>query len=1037
MLFIVPVYASGEVSGTTEGIGAETLSQTEMDKIESWVHKNIKDGKIPGASVVIIRGNETIYSKGFGYADIDEQRSVTPETLFEIGSTSKAFTGLALLKLESEGKIDFDQSVKSYLPWFQMKYEGDHKGESIDGTVDITLNQLMHQTSGIPFKSIGDIPAGNSSDAIERTVRTQVGKYLDFFPGEHYQYATINYDILGLIIEEVSGMSFEEYISENVLEKLELNNTYLTREEALQYDMSKGYKLGFLKPREYEAPMYRGNLPAGYFIMNSDDVAKWLKIQIGTQVPEQFDENLISLSHIQDRTVSPDYDGSSYAVGWKVYQSGGGEFSHGGSNPNYSSQFVFRPEEQIAIGVLANLNSTYTVSLAEGLMDIMQKEGLPETDEDLYKNVDNASFMIFSVSIALALITLLFSLGVIKDFIKGERKLSSFKMKNLYSMFLSTLFIGFIGYCLYSAPNVLFWNLPWDFVFVWAPSSFIPAIVTLWSAIVLFGIYFQMIFYFPKKNEKPFFPLIILSFVSGFGNAFILFTINEAVSRIRQIEVGLILYFFLGLLLYVIGQKLIKEKMIKMTHEVIFEKRVLLIENILNTSLDKLDSIGEGKVYAGLNNDTEMISRTPSIIIGVLTDTVTMICCFVYLGIINIFGLLISIAVIIMAAALFYFVGEAANGLLEESRDTQNVFFAFINDLVDGFKELSMNTKKSNQFRDDMVKSCDHYKTKRVAASLKFVNAGIVGDLLFTLVIATVAFVFPYIFTEIQTTTLSTYIFVFLYITTPINGVLRSIPEFFNLRVSWKRINEFIKHVSDVAEENQRKAPIEEMEDEIKLKIKDVAYEYRSEDKIFRLGKVNLEVKSGEILFITGGNGSGKSTLAKILTGLYKPSEGRVFINNREVEMNEISEYYSHVFSDFHLFKKLYGVDCSNRQEEIQGLLELLQIEDKVEIKDGEFSTLKLSTGQRKRLALLVSYLEDKQIFIFDEWAADQDPEFRKYFYHNLIQDLRDRGKCVIVISHDDGYFHVADTLIKMEMGKIVKVDKPRATLEITQNRIV
>jgi ABC-type siderophore export system fused ATPase/permease subunit len=130
-----------------------------------------------------------------------------------------------------------------------------------------------------------------------------------------------------------------------------------------------------------------------------------------------------------------------------------------------------------------------------------------------------------------------------------------------------------------------------------------------------------------------------------------------------------------------------------------------------------------------------------------------------------------------------------------------------------------------------------------------------------------------------------------------------------------------------------------------------------------------------------------------------------------------LSEKYSGVFSDFYLFDKLYGIDYKDKEEEIRKYLEILQLDNKVRIKEGKFDTIKLSTGQKKRLALLVAYLEDRPIYIFDEWAADQDPEFRLFFYDTILPELKERGKCVIAITHDDRYFNVADKIIKMDMG--------------------
>jgi CubicO group peptidase (beta-lactamase class C family) len=323
---------------------AKLISTAEIRKIENWIRKQMTEGKIPGTAAVIVQGDQTVYQKGFGYADLKTKRSVSSKTLFEMGSNSKAFTALGILKLESQGKIQLNDPVQKYLPCLRMKYIGKYQGKRINRFVEITIEQLLHHTSGIPFKTFADIPIGNDPVALERTVRVLVNRQLDFYPGERFQYTTINYDILGLIIQQVSGIPYESYLKQYILKPLGLYQTYLFQEEALRHDLATGYKLGYLKPDAYDAPRYRGNTPAGYYFMNMEDLAKWLKIQLGTGIPTDFDQRLIAKSHLPDRSVPPSITGSSYAAGWEIYQSEGGEISHGGSNPNYSSFIVFRPK---------------------------------------------------------------------------------------------------------------------------------------------------------------------------------------------------------------------------------------------------------------------------------------------------------------------------------------------------------------------------------------------------------------------------------------------------------------------------------------------------------------------------------------------------------------------------------------------------------------------------------------------------------------------------------------------------------------------
>ncbi|KWX88928.1 peptide ABC transporter, partial [Paenibacillus riograndensis] len=389
---------------------------------------------------------------------------------------------------------------------------------------------------------------------------------------------------------------------------------------------------------------------------------------------------------------------------------------------------------------------------------------------------------------------------------------------------------------------------------------------------------------------------------------------------------------------------------------------------------------------------------------------------------IKLFGLLFLISVILFAGSMYFLEGRHANQVWGETRDIQNTFFKFINHMVSGFKELSLHKGKKEEFQEELKQSCDTYRIKRIQGDLSFANVFVMGELLFTLVIGVVAFIFPLLFKDISNSSLRAYIFVFLYMTGPVHGVLDAIPNFVRVRISWNRLNELSRQL-DIAEERQEGPSDKERSEAapIHLEAKDITYHYQSQEgEQFAVGPLNLSVRSGQVTFVTGGNGSGKSTLGKLITGLYKPDQGEILLNGRRAAPEELSQSFSAIFSDFHLFERLYGMETGDKSQEIQEYLQKLDIEHKVQIQQGAFSTVNLSTGQRKRLALLISCLEDRPIYLFDEWAADQDPEFRDYFYHVLIPELKQKGKCIIAITHDDRYFHMADQLLKMEVGLLV-----------------
>jgi putative ATP-binding cassette transporter len=170
--------------------------------------------------------------------------------------------------------------------------------------------------------------------------------------------------------------------------------------------------------------------------------------------------------------------------------------------------------------------------------------------------------------------------------------------------------------------------------------------------------------------------------------------------------------------------------------------------------------------------------------------------------------------------------------------------------------------------------------------------------------------------------------------------------------------------------------------------------------------------------------------------GLYEPGKGTIILDGKPVtreNRDDYRQYFSVVFFDFFLFEHLIGIGMKDPGDRIKRYLEELQLTHKVKVQDGRLSTIELSQGQRKRLALFNAYVEDRPIYIFDEWAADQDPQFKEVFYRDILAELKAAGKTVIVISHDDRYYHLADRIIKLDGGK---VEYDRSVVKTTESSI-
>jgi putative ATP-binding cassette transporter len=274
--------------------------------------------------------------------------------------------------------------------------------------------------------------------------------------------------------------------------------------------------------------------------------------------------------------------------------------------------------------------------------------------------------------------------------------------------------------------------------------------------------------------------------------------------------------------------------------------------------------------------------------------------------------------------------------------------------------------------------------------------------------------------------TLTGYVITTLYLMGPLAGVMSSFSLFGRANVALRKVESLGVSLNEHATEECAPGRQEKNRSFERLELAGVVHSYHHEqdDSNFTLGPIHLVFQPGELVFLVGGNGSGKSTLAKIITGLYAPEAGEIRLDGERITNQNRDEYrqlFSAVFGDFYLFDNLLGLEGAGLDEQAQEYLEQLHLQHKVKINNGTLSTTAVSQGQRKRLALLTAYLEDRPFYLFDEWASDQDPLFKDVFYTQLLPELKARGKTVLVITHDDRYFDVADRIIKLDYGKLVK----------------
>lgn len=447
-----------------------------------------------------------------------------------------------------------------------------------------------------------------------------------------------------------------------------------------------------------------------------------------------------------------------------------------------------------------------------------------------------------------------------------------------------------------------------------------------------------------------------------------------------------------------------------------------LCRKVIAAPYQHIEKTGTHRILTALTTDVPVLANAVQAIPTMAINGAVVIGCGAYLAILYPAGFVALLVVTTLGVGVYKFLHSTAFRAIYASRERRDKLMGHFKDLIAGIKELQMHQGRSDEFLERHIRTtADEVKHHSVVAAKKYVVLDAWNQALFYLMVCGALFFFPRN-NPASTEVLTGYIFAALFVMTPIWSIIGSIPVFLAGSISLSRIDDLGVSLST----SDTRPNIAKLESQPRLQLRDVEFEYNGSDRErfgFHLGPINLDIEPGELLFIIGGNGSGKSTLVKLLSGLYVPDKGKILLGGKQVEDSTRDWYREHcsvVFSDFHLFDELLGIFGADVDTLSNAYLKKLELDHKISISERAFSTTDLSQGQRKRLALLTALIEERPINIFDEWAADQDPHYKKIFYTQLLPELKAKGKIVIVVTHDDRYFEYGDRVVKLEDGRIL-----------------
>jgi putative ATP-binding cassette transporter len=522
------------------------------------------------------------------------------------------------------------------------------------------------------------------------------------------------------------------------------------------------------------------------------------------------------------------------------------------------------------------------------------------------------------------------------------------------------------------------------------------------------------------RARATFSVIILLGLLGGLSNTALIAVIN---SRLHGGTARSLLWAFIGLCVAMPLARLISSLLlIRLSQKSILEVRLQLGRKILQAPLADLEKTGPHRLLNVLTDDVSTIAGALTSLPLFVMQLSVVIGCLVYLGWLSWVGLLVVLGFMIVGVLTYQLPMARAGRHFSNARQFGDFLFKSLRALTEGIKELKLHRNRREDFLlRGLEKSSRDLQRENYLGNAAAIGAASWGQILFFVLVGVTLFLLPELI-PVDSRVLTGYALTILYMMTPLEAVMNTIPVFGRAAVGVDQVERLGLSLLENAREAQATTDPEPGWRELRLAGATHAYHRENQEESFLLGPIDLTLRPGEILFLVGGNGSGKTTLAKLLTGLYIPENGEIRLDGEPITdatRDRYRQLFTVVFSDFFLFETLFGLSAAELDSEAHRYLERLQLDKKVEVKDGVLSTIQLSQGQRKRLALLTAYLEDRPIYLFDEWAADQDPYFKQVFYHHLLPDLKARGKTVVVISHDDHYYNVADRLVKLDYGQI------------------
>ncbi|WP_333871277.1 multidrug ABC transporter permease/ATP-binding protein [Kosakonia cowanii] len=523
-----------------------------------------------------------------------------------------------------------------------------------------------------------------------------------------------------------------------------------------------------------------------------------------------------------------------------------------------------------------------------------------------------------------------------------------------------------------------------------------------------------------RQYRWPFVAVLALSLASAAMGIGLIAFINQRL--IESVDLSFaVLPEFLGLLLLLMAVTLGSQlALTTLGHHFVYRLRSEFIKRLLDTPIERIEQLGSASLLAGLTSDVRNITiafvRLPELVQGII---LTVGSCL-YLAMLS--GKMLLITVIWMALTIWggFMLVSRVYRHMATLRETEDKLYADFQTVLEGRKELTLNRERAEHVFEKMyLPDAREYRHHIIRADTFHLSAVNWSNIMMLGAIGLVFWMANGLGWA-NTNVAATYSLTLLFLRTPLLSAVGALPTLLTAQVAFRKLKQFA--LAPYRPEFPRPQAFPGWQT---LELRNVTFKYQDND--FAIGPINMTLTRGELVFLIGGNGSGKSTLAMLLTGLYQPLSGEILLDGKPMAQDKPEDYrklFSAVFTDVWLFDELLGPEGQQADPALVAKwLEQLKMSHKLELENGKILNLKLSKGQKKRVALLLALAEERDILLLDEWAADQDPHFRRDFYQVLLPLMQQMGKTIFAISHDDHYFVHADRLLEMRNGHLSELE--------------